>query len=40
LEYDALLADLRALFDAHAVDGRVRLTYDCEIFTGSLRDIA
>jgi SAM-dependent methyltransferase len=40
LEYDALLADLRALFDAHAVDGRVRLTYDCEIFTGRLRDIA
>ncbi len=32
----AILAGLREIFDAHAVDGRVRLEYDTQIYFGTL----
>jgi len=34
--HDRMLADLRAIFDAHHEGGRVRMSYDCEILTGTL----
>jgi SAM-dependent methyltransferase len=34
--HDALLADLKALFDTHQEAGLVRVSYDCEIFWGCL----
>jgi SAM-dependent methyltransferase len=33
-----MLAGLREVFDAHAVDGRVRLEYDTQLFFGPLAD--
>ncbi|MFO1320772.1 MAG: class I SAM-dependent methyltransferase [Burkholderiales bacterium] len=36
-ERDSILADLRALFDATAENGRVRFEYDTRAFVGTLR---
>jgi ubiquinone/menaquinone biosynthesis C-methylase UbiE len=35
--HEAILAGLREVFDAHAVNGNVRIEYDTEIYFGTLR---
>jgi SAM-dependent methyltransferase len=34
--YDAMIAELRTAFDAHQVEGRVRMEYDTDVYFGQL----
>jgi SAM-dependent methyltransferase len=37
--HEAMLADLRTLFEAHEEAGTVRMTYDCEVLTGCIPSV-